>query len=559
VIYQVYIRSFADGDGDGIGDLAGIRARLPYLRTLGVDALWVTPFYPSPMADGGYDVADYRDIEPLFGTLGEADKLILEAHEHGLRLVVDIVPNHTSDQHAWFLAALAAAPGSPERARYWFRDGKGPDGSQPPNDWQSTFGGPAWERVPDGQWYLHLFAPEQPDLNWDNPEVREEFLSVLRFWLDRGADGFRIDVAHGLVKDPALPDLGPATEDILQPTTRTDHPFWDRDGVLEIYEEWRRVLDSYDGERMLVGEAWVSSPRRLARYVAPGRLHTSFNFDFVKAPWLADRLHAVIDSCLAACAEVGAPATWVLSNHDIVRHVTRYGRSQPGDGYRDEEEMEALEPVDLALGRRRARAAALLMLALPGGAYVYQGEELGLEEVEDLPEELLQDPVWKRTNHQRRGRDGCRVPLPWSGSSPPFRFGPDGSSAAWLPAPGSWAALTAAAQDGDAASVLSLYREALALRRESPALGNGGMQWVESPAGTLVFTREPGFACAVNLDAEPLDVGALGLGEPVLCSGPLDPDGALPADTAAWFRRPWPPARPLACPPRPRGLVRAVG
>jgi alpha-glucosidase len=313
-----------------MGDLPGITARLRHVADLGVDGIWLSPFYPSPQADGGYDVADYRDVDPMFGTLDDADELIRTAHELGLRVIFDIVPNHTSDQHAWFQSALAAGPGSPERARFVFRDGRGPGGGQPPNDWQSVFGGPAWERVADGQWYLHLFAPEQPDLDWTNRDVREEFVATLRFWLDRGVDGFRIDVAHGLAKDPALPDLGDEVESVLEPTKRINHPFWDRSDVLDVYEEWRRVLDEYDGDRMLVAEAWVANPRQLARYVAPGRLHTAFTFDVLKTPWRPELVREQIVGSLAAAAEVGAPSTWVLSNHDVVRHVTRYGgRSRP--------------------------------------------------------------------------------------------------------------------------------------------------------------------------------------------------------------------------------------
>jgi len=510
VIYQVYIRSFADSDGDGVGDLAGIRSRLPYLADLGVDALWITPFYPSPMADGGYDVADYRDIEPLFGTLAEAEKLIEEAHAVGLRVIVDLVPNHTSDQHRWFREALVSAPGSPARARYIFRNGRGPGGAHPPNDWLSVFGGAAWERVPDGQWYLHLFAPEQPDLDWTNPEVIEEFHDILRFWLDRGVDGFRIDVAHGLAKDPGMPDVGEEAEDILEPTTRIDHPFWDRDEVHDVYRGWRAVSDSYAGERMLVGEAWVATAQRRARYVRPDELHTAFNFDFVKAEWDARDLRQVIDTCLAADSAVGAPTTWVLSNHDVTREVTRYGGGERGV--------------------RRARAAALLMLALPGGAYVYQGEELGLEEVTDLPEELLQDPTWTRSGHTVRGRDGCRVPVPWTTNGPSLGFGP---AAGWLPQPPQWSRLSVQAQAGKPGSTLELFRAALLLRRER--LGGGEMAWLDSPVTALVFRREtPAGAtvCAVNLGDEPLPLPAHR--SVLLASAELD-GAALPPDAAAWL------------------------
>jgi alpha-glucosidase len=535
VIYQIYIRSFADGGDDGIGDLAGIRSRLPYLRDLGVDAIWITPFYPSPMADGGYDVANYRDIEPLFGTLDQADAMIGEAHNLGLRVIIDIVPNHSSDQHPWFQAALAAGAGSPERGRYWFRPGRGPEGSQPPNDWQSTFGGSAWTRVPDGEWYLHLFAPEQPDFNWDNPEVAAEFEDVLRFWLDRGVDGFRIDVANALKKDPSLPDLGGEEEGILVPHEGPHHPFWDRDEVHEIYRGWRKVADSYDGERAFVAEAWVDSPERLARYTRPDELHTAFNFNFVRAAWEPDAMRATIDGSIEAASSVGAPTTWVLSNHDVTRHATRYARlDSTAGGVTDETRAGPDTPVDPPLGLRRARAATLLMLALPGSAYVYQGEELGLPEVVDLPEEVLQDPIWERTGHRIRGRDGCRVPIPLTRTGPSLGFG---GSAPWLPQPADWAEKSVEAQDGVEGSMLALYRSALRVRRSEPALGYGPLTWLDSGLDALVFERRGSgsrLVCAVNFGPEPAELPAYD--EVLLSSEPLDEDGRLPSDTAVWLR-----------------------
>ncbi|HEX2298849.1 MAG TPA: glycoside hydrolase family 13 protein [Pseudonocardiaceae bacterium] len=534
VIYQVYIRSFADGNGDGIGDLAGLRARLPYLRDLGVDAIWINPWYPSPMADGGYDVADYRDIDPSFGTLAEAEEMLAEAHELGLRVILDIVPNHTSDAHAWFTEALAAEPGSAERERYIFRDGKGPDGERPPNDWRSVFGGRAWTRVtePDGtpgQWYLHLFDHQQPDLNWDNPEVRAEFEDILRFWFDRGVDGFRIDVAHGLAKDPALPDLGIEEEAVFAPMDRHEgHPFWDLDAVHDIYRAWRRIADTYDGDRAFVAEAFARHDR-LPHYLRPDELHTAFNFDYLKARWDAEELRTVIDRSVASHATVDAPTTWVLSNHDCVRHLTRYGREDtadlrnvPGDP----------PPSDLELGTRRARAAALLMLALPGGAYVYQGEELGLWEVEDIPADLLQDPTWQRSGHTVRGRDGCRVPVPWSGVSPPFGNG-DENTVPWLPQPAEWKSYTAQAEAGDPNSMLELYREALRIRRAEPGFAGGTIDWADAPDGVLHFRRGDGLRCVVNLagDGFVLPAGA----EVLLASGVLD-GSRVPRDTAVWYR-----------------------
>jgi alpha-glucosidase len=516
VIYQVYVRSFADADGDGIGDLAGLRSRLDYLHDLGVDAIWLNPFYPSPQADAGYDVADYRDVDPRFGTLEEFDALLRDCHSRDLRVIIDLVPNHTSSEHPWFKAALAAAPGSRERARYLFRKGRGRGGAEPPNDWRSNFGGPAWTRLrsangSDDQWYLHLFAPEQPDLDWTNAEVRAEFESILRFWLDRGVDGFRIDVAHGLAKDAAMPDLagryptsGPAQK---------GHPHWDQDEVHDVYRAWRKVSEAYPGERTFVAEAWVHTPEQLARYVRPDELHTAFNFNFLLAPWEARAWRAAIDASLGALGDVGAPATWVLSNHDVVRVVTRYGGGE--------------------VGTRRARAAALLMLALPGGVYIYQGEELGLPEVIDLPDELRQDPTFFRTGGQERGRDGCRVPLPWSGQAPPFGFGPP-ESTPWLPQPAAWAALTAERQQANQESMLALYRRALRLRRELPALGDGTLAWLDSRSDVVAFSREPGFTCVVNLGETP--VAPPSHGRPVVTSGALDADGRLPPATAAWYQ-----------------------
>ncbi|MGW8951835.1 glycoside hydrolase family 13 protein [Streptomyces sp. NPDC055709] len=529
-IYQIYPRSFADGNGDGVGDVAGIRARLAHLRDLGVDALWISPWYVSPMADAGYDVADFRDIDPLFGTLAEAEALIREAHAMDLRVIVDMVPNHCSDQHSWFRAALAAGPGSPERARFHFRPGRGESGELPPNDWPSHFGGPAWHRVIEadgtaGEWYLHLFAPGQPDFNWDNPEVREEFEAVLRFWLDRGVDGFRIDVADNLVKDPALPDLASVPENGRSPVH-------DQDGVHDIYRSWRRIADSYPGQRIFVGELWLADRERFARYLRPDELHTGFNFPFLQAGFDAGRMRAVIDDTLAAHAPVGAAPTWVLSNHDTTRHVTRYGRADSSYGF-DRRRLHGT-PVDLELGTRRARAAALLTMALPGCVYVYQGDELGLWEVEDIPEHLIQDPAFHGTAGADPGRDGCRVPLPWEGDEAPFGFSPDDATTdPWLPQPPAWKDHTVAAQTGDPDSTLELYRAALHVRRAEPAPGGGELTWLDAGEDVLAFTRPGGFTCVVNFSERAVDLPEHH--ELLLASGPLD-HGRLPSATAAWLR-----------------------
>jgi alpha-glucosidase len=539
VIYQVYIRSFADGDGDGVGDITGLRRRLPYLADLGVDAVWINPWYPSPMKDAGYDVSDFRDIEPVFGTLADAQAMIDEAHDLGLRVLLDVVPNHLSDQHAWFQQALAAGPGSSERGRFIFRDGRGAGGDAQPNDWQSSFGGPAWTRVIEadgrpGQWYLHLFAPEQPDVNWSNPEVGVEYDQTMRFWFDRGVDGFRIDVAHGLAKAEGLPDVGSTVWPPPSPDP-VDHPHWDRDDVHEIYRRWRALANEYDEPRVFVAEAWVHNSRRLARYLRPDELHTAFNFEFLLAPWQAAAMRASIAETLSAHEAVDAPPTWVLSNHDTVREVSRYARPQGVRELRNLNDLLDL-PADHELGTRRARAAALLMLALPGGAYIYQGEELGLAEVEDLPEEALQDPTWKHSGATNRGRDGCRVPIPWCGEQPPFGFSPpDASAAPWLPQPASWRSQTAAAQAGDDASMLALYRRALRIRRARPELGDGRLEWLDAPDGALAFARGEGFICIVNMSSDPVSsperIRAL------LSSGRLTEDGRVPTDTAAWFAR----------------------
>ncbi|MFD6432380.1 glycoside hydrolase family 13 protein [Streptomyces venezuelae] len=524
VIYQVYPRSFADGNGDGMGDLPGITARLPYLRDLGVDAVWLSPFYASPQADAGYDVADYRAVDPMFGTLTDADGLIGEAHALGLRVIVDIVPNHCSDRHEWFGRALREGPGSAARDRFLFRPGRGAGGELPPNDWESVFGGPAWTRVEDGEWYLHLFAPEQPDFDWEHPDVHDEFRSVLRFWLDLGVDGFRIDVAHGLVKAAGLPDIGHAEQ--VKLLGKQAVPYFDQDGVHEIYRDWRRILDEYgeDGgaRRVAVAEAWTPTVERSARYLRRDELHQAFNFEYLTTGWDADALRDVIDRSLAAMNAVDAPATWVLSNHDVVRHATRFA-----DG-------------DEARGLRRARAATLLMLALPGSAYLYQGEELGLPEVTELPDEVRQDPAFFRGSGQDGTRDGCRVPLPWSGERAPFGFGPHDGGPSWLPQPDAWKDLSVAAQSGDPASTLEFYRRALAVRRAHPALGAGrDVTWLPAPEGVLAFRRATSagsFVCTVNLTASPVALPTPGT--PLLASTEIAPGAGrtvLPADSAVWW------------------------
>lgn len=530
VMYEIYLRSFADGNADGVGDLPGVIARLPYLRDLGVDGLWVTPWYPSPMVDGGYDVSDYTDIDPLFGNLDDARRLLAEAHRLGLKVIVDFVANHTSSAHPWFVAALTAPPGSPERDRYHFRDGHGEAGELPPNDWISAFGGPAWSRVtePDGkpgQWYLHLFSPAQPDLNWDNPRVRADFEGFLRFWFDLGLDGLRVDAASAFAKDPALPNFGFRPGDPFMPVAWEDSPLWDVEGVHEILRSWRALADSYPDERMFVGEVVVNGAERLARYMRPDELHTTFNLDFLKSSLDPVQLRRTIEDTLAAFARVGAPATWALSNHDETRHITRYGRAYTGVPLPP---PWPFPPSDRELGTRRARAMLLLMLGLPGSAYLYQGEELGLWEVEDLPDEVIDDPSWESSGHTVRGRDGCRVPLPWSGSEPPFGFTAAGVRP-WLPQPAEWRDVTAEAETADPESMLAYYRRALALRREVAAPAPGEVEWLPSPDGVLAFRRGAELGCLINLSDRPCPVS----GRVLVASTPLV-DGQLPGDAAVW-------------------------
>ncbi|HEU0189794.1 MAG TPA: alpha-amylase family glycosyl hydrolase [Mycobacterium sp.] len=511
VFYQVYPRSFADSDGDGVGDLDGVASRLDYLQWLGVDAIWLNPVMVSPMADHGYDVADPRDIDPLFGDLAALDRLVAAAHGRGIRLVMDLVPNHTSSAHPWFVEALATAAGSAARQRYTFRDGRGKGGTRPPNNWVSVFGGPAWTRIaePDGtpgQWYLHLFAPEQPDLNWENPEVVIDFAKTLRFWLDRGVDGFRIDVAHGMAKAPGLPDMD-VTESALL-AHQDDDPRFNQPGVHAIHRAIRTVVDDYP-EAVTVGEIWVHDNARFAEYVRPDELHLGFNFRLLETEFDAAEIRDAVDNSLAAVATVGATPTWTLANHDVERAVTRYGGG----------------PV----GSARARAMALVLLALPGVVFIYNGEELGLADVE-LPDEALQDPVWERSGHTKRGRDGCRVPIPWDGDARAFGFSANPDT--WLPMPPQWAALTVAQQRADPESTLSLYRAALELRR-TRAEFDGEVEWLRSPSKVLMF-RRGALVCVANTGQRPVPLPD---GHVILSSSPVA-GRMLPPDVAAWVTQP---------------------
>lgn len=535
-IYQVYPRSFRDLNGDGTGDLRGVIAELPYIATLSVDAIWLSPFYPSPQRDSGYDVADPRDVDPLYGSLDDARELIAQAHARGIRVIVDVVPNHTSSDRAWFQEALASAPGSAARARYHFLDGRGPTGAQPPTNWTSWFGGGAWSRVTEadgrpGQWYLHTFDDSQPDLNWSNPEVVADGLETLRFWLDMGADGFRVDVALGLAKDMTYPDIDDpesltlamrmdlddgTVESMNRRRKVANSAVLDRDEVQDIYRGWRALMDTYDGDRMAVAEAWVP-PERAARYVAPDTLHQIFNFDFMAAPWDLDRVQGVIDKTLDSLSIVGAPPTWALSNHDTPRVVTRLGG---GD-----------------LGRRRARSMALIAHVLPGAVYVYQGEELSLADV-DLPNDARQDPVYFRTGGEQLGRDGARVPLPWSGALPPYGFS-DTDVRGWLPQPTDWAGLTVEAQAQDPHSALHQYVDMLRLRHAHPGLSETASCEVSASDGrALIIERGAGLHCVVNFsDAD--FVGSVTGRVLVASDASVMVEGdriILPPSTGAWIQ-----------------------
>jgi alpha-glucosidase len=482
VLYEVYVRSFQDSDGDGVGDLAGVRSRLTYLRDLGVDGLWLTPFYPSPGADHGYDVSDYTGVDPQFGTLADLDGLVRDAHALGLRVICDLVPNHTSIGHPWFRE-------HPER--YVWAD--------EPNNWLSVFGGPAWTRdEASGRFYLHLFAREQPDLDWHRPDVQDAFEEIIGFWLDRGVDGLRVDVAHGLFKDPEL-------RDEAEPVPGAEAGSFDRRAAVDrpelhpLYRRWRALADRYGDDRIFVAEVDLTDPARVARYVRAGELHLAFNFTLLKRPWEAAAMRAAIDATRAELAAVGATPTWVLESHDVTRLATRWG------------------------GLRQARAGALLLLALPGTAFLYQGQELGLDEV-DVPDELRRDPIFFRSGGLRLGRDGCRVPVPWDADAPAFGFS---TGTPWLQQPPHWRGLAASAQEREPGSTLALFRQALRLRRGLA----GDLAWRESPPGTLVFDRG-GTTCLVNVEGDPL---ALPAGEVLVASEPLD--GAAPPGAAVWVRR----------------------
>lgn len=534
VVYQIYPRSFADGNGDGIGDLKGILSRVDHLVELEVDAVWLSPFYPSQLADGGYDVDDYCDVDPRIGTLAEFDELLDVLHSFGIRVIVDIVPNHTSNLHQWFVEALESPKGSAARDRYLFRDGVGPDGNQAPTDWIAEFGGSTWQQVDDGQFYLHLFAPEQPDLNWDNREVRQEFVRILKFWSDRGVDGFRIDVAHGLAKDLSEP-LPSFAE--LEKLTDGASRLWDRDEVHQIYRQWREIFNQYDPPRIAVAEAWVPTHRR-PQYASADGLGQAFNFDLLSADFSAAEFTELITQNLALAAQSGSSTTWVLSNHDVVRHPTRYGlapiESSSSAGHQDGKawlrDGAPAEQLDRETGLRRARAATMLLLALPGSTYLYQGEELGLHQVTEIADDQRQDPTFVRNPGVDVGRDGCRVPLPWQAEGPSYGFG---SGPAHLPQPDWFAESSVAVASDDPASTLNLYRTVLAARRILQT--EESLTWIETgDADVLAFHRPNGWTSVTNFGTDPVDMPE---GE-VLFSSILLEGGRLPGETTVWLVQP---------------------
>ncbi|HLP23710.1 MAG TPA: glycoside hydrolase family 13 protein [Microbacteriaceae bacterium] len=532
VVYQVYPRSFKDSNGDGLGDVAGITSKADYIKELGVDAIWLSPFYPSALADGGYDVADYRDVDPKLGSLADFDEMIAAYHDRGIRVFVDVVPNHSSNLHVWFQEALAAAPGSPERDRYIFRDGKGASGELPPNDWPSHFGPTGWTRTtnPDGtpgQWYLHLFAPEQPDFNWDNPEVIADFEKTMRFWSDRGVDGFRIDVAHALKKDMSEPYPKIKGYDLKYIPQDGSHHLFDRDDVMDVYRGWRKIFNSYDPPRVAVAEAWVPASRR-SRYASSETLGQAFNFDLLAAEWSAKEFKKIIDFNVKLSKDSGSSSTWVLSNHDVVRHPSRYALPKKTNFDKWLMTNGTSPAPDNVMGLNRARAATMLLLALPGSTYLYQGEELGLREVADLPGDVLQDPIWLRDNMKRKGRDGCRVPLPWEREGSSFGFG---SGGAHLPQPAWFGSMSVEAQEGDSSSTLALYRSALALRKE--LLSTENLTWGNSKGKVVHFVRDNGWHNVTNFGDKPV---ALPEGTVRLSSAPLV-DGKLPGNATAWVTR----------------------
>ncbi|MEY4606819.1 MAG: hypothetical protein RLY45_1579 [Actinomycetota bacterium] len=550
VVYQLYVRSFADADGDGRGDLQGIIDRLDHLEQLGVDAVWLNPCYPSPQLDHGYDVSDYFDIEPTYGDLATFDRLVAEANRRRIRVLMDVVPNHCSAQHAWFTSALQAAPGSAERARFYFRDGRGPDGAEPPNNWRSVFGGPAWTRItePDGQlgqWYLHTFAPAQPDLNWGNGDVRQHFREMLTFWFDRGVDGFRVDAVTVAGKHPDLPDAPPAPDGVAETDAWSHNPYTVFvDSAHEVWREWRSVVDEYERShpgRHLVTVSEAYTPRRpdlLLKFVEHDQFHQSFGFDLMLSPWNATLLRTAVTDIYDLLTGAGSSLTWTLNNHDVQRAVTRYGRADASspESWTGSNLVYTGTAVDLDIGVRRAHAMIAFAAGLPGSLYLYQGEELGLPEVLDIPADRREDPIFFQTDGREIGRDGCRVPLPWTTDrSTAFGFSPRPAEP-WLPQPDDWGRYAMSAQAADPASTLNFYRRLVAARRQLDQ--STGLSWVEVDssipgADDVVAYRRGNVLVALNTGAHPVASEVLGAAARQLRSAVISSTGAARADTSA--------------------------
>lgn len=509
VVYQIYPRTFNDSDGNGFGDLKGVTEKVGYLSELGIDAVWLSPFYPSKLYDGGYDVDDYRNVDPRIGTLNDFDLMVKALHAENIKVIVDIVPNHSSIHHEWFVEALNSPKGSAARDRYIFMDG---DGNNPPNNWPSHFGPTCWTQVPDGQWYLHLFAPEQPDFNWKNAEVRADFENTLRFWSDRGVDGFRVDVAHSLTKEISKPF--PEYPGYLVEHLPEDgsHQMFDRDELMDVYRSWRKVFNSYNPPKFAVAEANAPLSRR-GRYATEDTLGQAFNFEIMNTPWTAKDYKKTITDVLDFSEKAKSSSTWVLSNHDVVRHVSKFGLPLKTD-YNKWLLSNGTEPkCDLAKGLLIARAATLLILGLPGSTYLYQGEELGLPEVADLKPEQLADPIWLRTSGKEKGRDGCRVPIPWTEKDayPNFK------------------GLSAEQQEDQSESILNFYRKALWLRKD--VCKDETIEFVEVSAEVISFKRSGNWQVITNFGATPIELPA---GKVLISSAPIA-NNHLPTNATAWL------------------------
>jgi alpha-glucosidase len=511
VIYQIYPRSFADANGDGVGDLPGITAHLDYVASLGVDAVWLSPFFTSPQADFGYDVSDYRDVDPLFGTLADFDALVARAHSLGLKVVIDQVWSHTSDRHPWFAASRAAGDGDHADWYVW-ADAK-PDGS-PPSNWQSVFGGPAWTwDARRRQYYLHNFLPQQPQINGHHPAVQAALLDVARFWLERGVDGFRLDAINFLMPDPGLTDNPPAPEDGTPRTRPFDfqlHRFNQGHAHIPAFLERVRALTDAMGDRFTVAEVGgADAAREMRAFTGSRRLDSAYGFDFLYAPALTP---AAVVEALAGwpdTPDAGWPS-WAFENHDAPRAVSRW-----------------VEPEHRAAF---ARVKMLLLACLRGNPIVYQGEELALTQV-DVPFEQLQDPEAIANWPLTLSRDGARTPMPWAGDAPGLGFSPsDPRATPWLPVGPDHAPLAVDRQEADAGSMLHWTRTVLALRRVHPALRTGGVSVVHADAAVLAFERQEGderLLCVFNLSSEPQRWAAPGTWTPLLASATVD-DGRLP-------------------------------